>query len=254
MLYSESFANIRSQIRLVATDMDGTLTQAGKFTPQLLAHLQRLQGAGMPVVIVTGRSAGWVSGLLNYLPVAGAIAENGSLYFSQPEADPAVLVSIPSVADHRQSLQAMFEVLQEQYPHLQPAADNAYRITDWTFTVAGLTQSQIDACAATCREAGWDFTYSNVQCHIKPRLDKAEGLLQVLRQYFPQVLLEQVITVGDSPNDESLFNRQVFAHSVGVANILHYQERLQHFPAYVTQQEEALGFGELCQLLLPDAL
>ncbi len=66
---------------LIATDMDGTLTQRGKFTPALLQALDDLAAIGTKVLIVTGRSAGWVSGLVSYLPVAGAIAENGGLFY-----------------------------------------------------------------------------------------------------------------------------------------------------------------------------
>ncbi|MBE9128722.1 MULTISPECIES: hypothetical protein [unclassified Coleofasciculus] len=45
----------------------------------MLQGLEDLQTAVIPVVIVTGRLAGWVSGLVSYLPVQGAIAENGRL-------------------------------------------------------------------------------------------------------------------------------------------------------------------------------
>ena len=52
--------------RLIATDMDGTLTQQGKFTASLLQSLEDLSVANIPVLIVTGRSAGWVTGLASY--------------------------------------------------------------------------------------------------------------------------------------------------------------------------------------------
>jgi hypothetical protein len=66
-----------SNIRLVATDMDGTLTRRGKFSAALLQALEDLAANDIKVLIVTGRSTGWVSGLSNLLPVVGAIAENG---------------------------------------------------------------------------------------------------------------------------------------------------------------------------------
>ncbi|HTL87953.1 MAG TPA: HAD hydrolase family protein, partial [Leptolyngbya sp.] len=56
-------------IRLIATDMDGTLTIDQKFTPQVLRAFEQLNQAGIEVLIVTGRSAGWVSGLIHYLPI-----------------------------------------------------------------------------------------------------------------------------------------------------------------------------------------
>ncbi len=45
-------------IRLVATDMDGTLTQLGKFTLALLQALMDLTAAHIKVIVTTGRSAG----------------------------------------------------------------------------------------------------------------------------------------------------------------------------------------------------
>jgi len=61
-------------IYLLATDMDGTLTKNGKFTSQLLNTLEQLSVAKIPVLIVTGRSAGWVSAISSLMPIAGAIA------------------------------------------------------------------------------------------------------------------------------------------------------------------------------------
>lgn len=276
-------------IRFVATDMDGTLTQQGKFTASLLQSLEDLAAAGIPVLIVTGRSAGWVSGLVSYLPVAGAIAENGGLFYPAqfdpapptPSPDPGVgelrssppllggergpvsegahktiesavaLTPIPDIAGHRQQLARAFEYIKAKFPQIQESADNRFRITDWTFDNRDLTLAQLQSMGALCQQLGWGFTYSSVQCHIKPALqDKAAALLKVLHDCFPQYTPEQVITVGDSPNDESLFDARYFPVSVGVANVLDYAERLRYKPAYVTTAAEGKGFCELAQLLL----
>ena len=71
----------------------------------------------------------------------------------------------------------------------------------------------------------------------------------MLREYFPQYTPEQVVTVGDSPNDESLFDERYFSVSVGVANVLEYADRLQHQPAYVTSAAEGEGFCELARVI-----
>ncbi len=238
-------------IRLVATDMDGTLTTAERFTPALLQTLEQLAAANIHVLIVTGRSAGWVSGLVHYLPIWGAIAENGGLVYTQPSAAETLLVDIADIAAHRQALAAVFQRLQTQFSHLQAAQDNRFRLTDWTFDVQGLAVDEIEHLSHLCQAWGWGFTYSNVQCHIKRRSqDKAVGLLQVLRQHFPHYTPDQIVTVGDSPNDESLFDPLHFPHSVGVANVLTYRDRLAHQPAYVTTAAAGEGFRELAQRLL----
>ncbi|MBD2693569.1 HAD family hydrolase [Anabaena catenula] len=238
-------------IRLVATDMDGTLTNQGKFTSLLLQALENLATAGVKVLIVTGRSAGWVSGLSSLMPVAGAMAENGGLFYPSQHLEPVALTAIPDLAIHRQHLATVFEKLQIQFPQIRESADNRFRVTDWTFDVASLTLNELQNIGNICQEMGWGFTYSNVQCHIKPQgQDKAVGLLQVLHQYFPEYSLEQIVTVGDSPNDESLFNRRYFPLSVGVANVLQYANQLQYQPAYLTTAAEGEGFCELSSYIL----
>ena len=234
-------------LSLIATDMDGTLTtHKGRFDVALLQALTALQDAGIPVVIVTGRSAGWVSALAHYLPVTGAIAENGGVFFQ--DGKPEYLVEIGALVEHRRALAEMFWKLRDRFPQIQESSDNAFRQTDWTFDVMGLGTEDLAVIDQMCELAGWGFTYSTVQCHIMHRKqNKALGLKQVLETAFPQVALDSVVTVGDSPNDESLFT---FTRSVGVANVKHYVNQLTQLPSYVTEASEGEGFCELVAHLL----
>ncbi len=243
--------NCFKKLRLIATDMDGTLTQRGKFTVSLLQAFEDLRAADIPVLIVTGRSAGWVSGLVSYLPVVGAIAENGGLFYPADSDQPVALTAIPDLVAHRQQLEVAYQRLKSEFPHIQESTDNRFRLTDWTFDNRDLTLTQLECLDTLCSSMGWGFTYSSVQCHIKPASqDKARGLMQVLQDYFPQYAPQQVVTVGDSPNDASLFNPQLFSLSVGVANVLEYASELIYQPAYVTTAVEGEGFCELARYLI----
>jgi len=242
-------------VRLIATDMDGTLTQQGKFTPSLLQALEDLAAADIKVLIVTGRSAGWVSGLVSYLPLVGVIAENGGLFYPNDSEAPIALTPLPDLNAHRRHLAEAFTQLQTEFPQISESADNCFRLTDWTFDVRGLSQVQLQRLGSLCHHLGWGFTYSNVQCHIKPlNQDKATGLLQVWHDRFPEYTEAQIVTVGDSPNDETLFNPSFFPVSVGVANVLRYTNQLTHLPTYVTTAAEGEGFGELAKYLLDSTL
>lgn len=251
---SQAFpANSCPAFQLIATDMDGTLTAAGKFSSELLQALEALPRVGLKVLIVTGRSAGWVSGLVHYLPIWGAIAENGGLFYpgSQLAGKECFLVPIGDIQTHRHQLATCFQQLQAEFPQLQESQDNRFRLTDWTFDIQGLTDSEIQTLSQRCQERGWGFTYSTVQCHIKlPNQDKAAGLLQVIQQYLPDCTPAQILTVGDSPNDESLFDASQFPWSIGVANLRDYTTQLRHLPQFITSTPEARGFLELAQLLL----
>jgi len=238
-------------VKMVATDFDGTVTENGQLTAQAIDAISQLQLVGIKVIVVTGRSAGWVNALRQYLPIAGAIAENGGLYYSQPEMSPEILVPLASIPNHRKQLATIFQQLCLSFPQLQQSPDNAFRFTDWTFDVAGLSASDLTQIAQQCQEQGYSFTYSSVQCHIKlPTQDKAQGLQTVLNQYFPHLCREQILTVGDSPNDESLFNPELFPLSVGVANIKPYCQIISYPPQYMTQAGEGKGFSELAQHLI----
>ncbi len=239
-----------TDIQVVATDMDGTLTHKGRFSPALLDALERLQQAGVAVIIVTGRSAGWVQGVVNYLPIWGAIAENGGILFT-PGGEQHILADLDDIPHHRSTLQQTFQTLQARFPSLKEATDNCFRLTDWTFSVQGIAADELAAIQQWVESRRWSFTYSTVQCHIKPlEQTKAKAVRHALNRYFPSVSLSSVITVGDSPNDESLFDAEAFPCSVGVANIQHYGDRLQHLPTYITPHPEVDGFCALVQAIV----
>ncbi|HTL88612.1 MAG TPA: HAD family hydrolase, partial [Leptolyngbya sp.] len=180
------------------------------------------------------------------LPIVGAIAENGGLFY-QGETQ-RLLVPISDLKIHRQKLAEMFLELRSFFPQIQESTDNVFRLTDWTFDVTGLNVSDLHQLNSLCLTNCWGFTYSNVQCHIKLlEQNKAAGLLNVLQnQYQP----EQIATVGDSPNDESLFDSSRFPVSIGVANLTHYQTQLKFLPTYITTQPEGMGFCEFANAVL----
>jgi HAD superfamily hydrolase (TIGR01484 family) len=215
-----------------------------------LESIDLLTANGIKLLLVTGRSAGWVSAVNNYLPVVGSIAENGGIYFNT-DGEFDFLTRVEQIELHREQLANRFWELQEVYPQIEESVDNQFRITDWTFDVAGLTDVELQQIASKCQSWGYSFTFSTIQCHIKPQQqDKGIAISQVLKQYFPELNSAQIITVGDSPNDASMFDRSLFTHSVGVANIQHYTSQLIHQPRYITESPEVAGFCELVNLLI----
>jgi hydroxymethylpyrimidine pyrophosphatase-like HAD family hydrolase len=187
---------------------------------------------------------------VSYLPVQGAIAENGGLFYSA-DGELRLISQILDIQNHRANLSQTFTSLSTEYPTLHESSDNRFRITDWTFDVKGLSRSELQTLQERCESQGWSFTYSTVQCHIKPPgQDKATALLEVLQAQFSGLDLDHVLTIGDSPNDESLFNPVQFPCSVGVANVLDYVNQMTYPPRFVTQHAEAEGFCEISEMLL----
>ncbi len=238
-------------IKLIATDIDGTLTKNGEFSSQLLSTLEQLQKHEIQVILITGRSAGWCQGIVNYLPVWGIIAENGGVYCLKEHQQITPLTAIDDIVKHRQMLHNNFEHIKTQFPELVTSSDNQFRITDWTFDCHEISQEQLLTIQEICNDNNWGFTYSHIQGHLKPvEQNKAQALVMIKDIYFNHLSVQEIMTVGDSPNDESLFNLDLFPISVGVNNILKYTDRLQYKPKYLTNLSEIDGFCELAQLLI----
>lgn len=246
---SEYLASLTSaplaSVRLVAADIDDTLTQAGKFTGELLAALSQLAQAGLHTLLVTGRSAGWGQALAAYLPgISGVIAENGLVWLA-PGAEPLPLGVFDSapLADNTARLAACYG--------WQPAEDNAFRLYDRTFLrPPDFDQRQLARCRQQV-DAGFEVLASSVHIHVKPAgYSKSTALLQVANTVCAvHDPAQEVLVIGDSPNDAPLF--RVFPLAVGVANVLDYRDELgADLPRFVTRYREGAGFLELTERLL----
>ena len=75
-----------ARIRGVLCDIDDTLTTDGRLTAAAYAALERLQRAGMRVVPITGRPAGWCDHIARMWPVDAVVGENGAFYFRYDHA------------------------------------------------------------------------------------------------------------------------------------------------------------------------
>ena len=73
-------AEIALKISIVFTDIDDTLSSAGKILPVAYNALWQLHDAGLKIVPITGRAAGHVDHIARFWPVDAVIGENGAFY------------------------------------------------------------------------------------------------------------------------------------------------------------------------------
>ena len=66
---------VRGSIRAVLTDIDDTLTDDGRLSARAYGALERLQQAGLIVVPVTGRPAGWCDMIARFWPVDAVVGQ-----------------------------------------------------------------------------------------------------------------------------------------------------------------------------------
>src|SRR5438132_9157625 len=79
------------KIVAIASDIDDTITTDGKTPPEAFAALWRAHDAGLKIVPVTGRPAGWCDHIARMWPVDGVVGENGALWFRHLGGNPGRL-------------------------------------------------------------------------------------------------------------------------------------------------------------------
>lgn len=239
----------------VLTDIDDTLTADGAIAPAALASLHRLAGAGVPVIAITGRPAGWSEPFALAWPVAAIVAENGAVMLRRdgPGLRTDFVADAAERAANARRLQACARAVLAQVPGATLAQDSAGRLTDIAVDhseYAHLGEAQIAAVVAVMRDHGLTATVSSIHingwigAHNKPS-GARWAVQQTLGRPFDPA---EWVYVGDSTNDQAMFAGMPL--SVGVANIARFVPQLRAWPGYVTQAERGDGFAELASALL----
>jgi HAD superfamily hydrolase (TIGR01484 family) len=249
-----------ANVRGVLTDIDDTLTTDGRLTAEAYAALQRLHDAGLLVIPITGRPAGWCDHIARMWPVAGVVGENGALWMRHDHAhrrlERRFVVDEATMAANRARLAAIGERILREVPGCALASDQAYRVADLAIDfcedVAPLERIDVDRIVTLMEEEGMTAKVSSI--HVNGwfgRYDKLSMTRTFLRDAFAIDLdagKDAFVFAGDSPNDAPMF--AFFPRSVGVANVRAQIDRIATPPAFVTDAAGGAGFAELARHLL----
>ena len=250
----------RARVRAVLTDIDDTLTSDGRLPAIAYAALENLRAAGLLVVPVTGRPAGWCDLIARQWPVDAVVGENGAFYFRYDDAARKMIRRYAKSAEERTADRARLarieaDVLAE-VEGAAVAADQAFREADLAIDfcedVAPLDDAAIDRIVAIFARHGATARVSSI--HVNGWFggyDKLTTSLWLLEEQFGidgRAQAAQVVFVGDSPNDAPMF--AAFPNAVGVGNVRRFLDRLPTAPAWVTAAEGGQGFAELADLLI----
>ncbi len=247
-------------VTAVLLDIDDTLSTDGRLEAAAYVALEQLQYAGLAVVPVTGRPAGWCDMIARFWPVDGVVGENGAFYYRYDRSTRVMRrVHAASDAERRQNrarLDALAAEIVEQVPGAALSADQPFRIADLAIDfcedVPPLAKADIDRIVAIFQAAGATAKVSSI--HVNGWFGNYDKLGMARRFLADELMLDQkagterVLFIGDSPNDEPMF--AAFPLSVGVANVAEHVARLHHCPAFVTQRRSGAGFVELVATLL----
>ena len=250
----------RRAVRGVLCDIDDTLTTGGRLTADAYAAMERLERAGLQVIPITGRPAGWCDHIARMWPAAAVVGENGAFSFRYDRAARIMrrryVHDAATRAAHREQLQKIAASILAEVPGAAIAADQLYRETDLAIDycedVARLPREAVDRIVALMQARGLTAKVSSI--HVNGwfgAYDKLAATRKLVREEFRADLdatRESYVFVGDSPNDAPMF--EFFPHSIGVANIREFAGRLAHEPRYVTRAAGGAGFREVADFLL----
>jgi len=257
---SQMPAAAAARIHTVFSDIDDTLTTDGQLTVEAYAALAALRAAGLRVVLVTGRPAGWCDHIARMWPVDAVIGENGAFYFWY-EASARKLMSRHVFdeavrAANTARLAEVRETILREVPGCALASDQFCRLYDLAIDFcedvpplpAGAVQRIIDLM----ERAGMTAKISSI--HVNGwfgQYDKLSMAHLLMREHYGIELeaeRERCVFVGDSPNDAPMF--AYLPNAIGVANVARFDLPAGQAPAYVAAGAAGAGFAEVARFLI----
>ncbi|WP_291346133.1 HAD-IIB family hydrolase [Desulfobacula sp.] len=251
----------RSAITYLLTDIDDTITHKGRIPACAFKAMEDLDKAGIKVIPITGRPGGWCDHIARMWPVKGVVGENGAFYFVYDIHTKKMIRRYFKTDQEREQdqikLLAVKQRILRSIPGCVISADQPYReadlAIDFAEDVPPLSQTDIDRIVDMFEQCGATAKVSSI--HVNGwfgSYDKLSMTKIMFREVFKtdlDVIKEKVVFVGDSPNDEPMF--EYFPNSVGVANVLEFFDRLAFKPAWITKGKGGIGFAQLAKILVP---
>lgn len=244
--------------KILFTDIDDTMTTDGLIPREAFAALWDAREAGLRVVPVTGRPAGWCDHIARQWPIDGVIGENGAFYFRKV---PGGLVRVHCQTEEERSanrarLDAVRDEVLATVSGAAVAADQFCReydlAIDFCEDVVPLGREAIRKIVAVFEKHGAVAKVSSI--HVNGWFGDFDKLTMA-RRYILEVdgvkfedAPGDYAFVGDSPNDEPMFG--AFPVSFGVANIAPFLPDLASRPAQITKERGGAGFAAVVRQLI----
>lgn len=247
-----------SDLRFVFTDIDDTLTESGRLVPEAFLALWQLSKKGIHVVPVTGRPAGWCEMIARQWPVSGVVGENGGFYFRMTDGQMKRHYFFDAFArnDNQRRLEKIRAEVLSSVPGSRVASDQFCRqmdlAIDYCEDVAPLNRNDVAKIVSIFEKYGAQAKVSSI--HVNGWFGDYDKLSMCRTFCLNEFNFDlekhnkQAAFVGDSPNDEPMF--QFFDNSFAVANINKFAKDLKNLPKFVSTQNGGLGFAEIAEYLL----
>src|SRR5262249_54198873 len=163
----------------------------------------------IPVIMVTGRPAGFGQALMKMTPILACVAENGGVTFVRDGRRLVKQYGVPaaSLPEWRRPLNGIAVGGERRVPSGRPARGSKCREVDlgidWNEEVS-LTVEEAETCVQLIRKAGMSAVRSSVHVNFgPPQFDKLSACVALVKQLLKgdPAQLTPYIYVGDALND-----------------------------------------------------
>lgn len=260
------------QIKAVFFDIDDTFSGGNFDTPEFEARigaeayssLWKLHNAGIKLIPVTGRPAGWCDLIARMFPVDAIVGENGAFYLQcierghQKSAKYIKKYLEPESIRNKNAkkLLQLKKIILKKFKNAKTPSDQSYRefdlAIDYCEDVKRWKESEVQKLMEVCAQSGAQVKLSSI--HVNTwfgKYDKWTCVQKVMKEVLGlsiQKDLNKIVYLGDSPNDEPFF--KVLPLTVGVANVSRFLSRMKSHPTYITNHNSGRGYAEFADVLL----
>jgi len=242
------------------TDIDDTITNNGLLPSSSLEEIWKLKNAGIKVVLITGRPAGWCDHFARMWPIDGVIGENGAFYYcfdrKNSNFERVYYLSEEERLENRKKLDKVRERIIREVPSCGIASDQDFRLFDLAIDccedVKRINEEAFNKIFTILKEENAIYKVSSI--HINcwyGNYDKVSCLRKYLKDRTGKTIKdmqEKIFFTGDSPNDEPIFKEMKYTGAV--ANINNFLQQINFYPSYVASKNTSEGFKEIVQVIL----
>jgi HAD superfamily hydrolase (TIGR01484 family) len=235
-------------------DLDDTLLDEGRLSLSAHRALEELSQAGLVLMAVTGRPAGWGAVLARLWPVRAVVTENGAIVLYREGRTLRLLDPVDPAerARRRERLESLVLELERRYAGLVRAREYSVRLSDVTLDIGEqheVPSGIVDEATEFAQARGFRTVRSTVHLHVTlDHDDKASGALRALETLCdedPSFARDRYAFIGDSENDAPCF--AAFATTFAVSN---FRAAPGVSPRYVTRAPRGAGFAEAARVIL----
>jgi len=221
-----------SPLRVVVTDVDGTLTDAHRrLDPHAVTLVRSLEERGIPVTLATGNVLPIALGLYRSLGLSGPIvAENGGLIYHRGRGGEE---TVERLADRRVALDAFRKLVVAGLPVRRLFTDR------WRESEVALEPTvSISSIRRVLGQGPVVVESTGYALHL---MEKGRGKLPALERAlsYRGLTVAECVVLGDGDNDVEMLRSAGFGVSFASAS-----SRARRAARYVTRAKFAAGFVE----------